>query len=87
MGSGSSQVDVVETGTGTHHDLQLLGSVEDLGIGLVRTNDHGIDILHGVEQLSFLSVFLEQHQLVACTFNFLTYALDSCCCKGLLCCY
>ena len=53
------EVDVVVTCTGTHHNLQLLGSVEHLSIHLVRADNHGIDIFHCIEQLAFLCVFLE----------------------------
>ena len=86
MSRGSSQVDVVEACTCTHHNLQLLGSIEHLSIALVRTDDERIGILHSIEQLSLLSVFLEEHQLVASAFNFLTNTFNSSGCEGLFCC-
>ena len=86
MSRSGSEVDVVVTSTSTHHNLQLLGSVEHLGVDLVRADNHGIGILHCVEQLCLLSIFLEQHELIAGCLNFCFDTIDSCCCKWLLCC-
>ena len=85
MSSSGLKVDVVETGTGTHHDFQVLGSVEHLGVNLVGTDNQGIGIGHGCEQLRLVGIFLQQSQGVACTFHFLADALDSSCCEGFLC--
>ena len=87
MGGGGGEVDVVETGTCAHHNLQLLGGVEHLSVALVGADDEGVGIFHGLEQLGLLGVFLEQHELVAGCLYFLAYALYSCSCERLLCCY
>ena len=84
---GGGEVDVVVAGTGADDDLQLLGSVEHLGVDLVRTDDHGISILDGVKQLSLLSIFLEQHELMAGCLHFCFDTIHSSGCKRFLCCY
>ena len=87
MSRGGSEVNVVVTGTGAYHNLQLFGSVEHLGIHLVRADDECVSILHSVQQLCLLRIFLEQSQLVAGSFHFFSDALDSCSCERLFCCY
>ena len=84
MGCGCAEIDVVVTGTGTNDDLQLLGGIEHLGIDLVGAYDEGVDILHGIEQLLLLGVFLEQCQLMACCFNLFANTFDGSCCERLL---
>ena len=86
VSSSSSQVDIIITGTGANDDLEVLGSVEHLGISLVRTDNHRIHILHSIEKLSLLCIFFEQHQFVACSLYFFLNALDSSCCEWLFCC-
>ena len=58
MSGGCSEVDVVVTGTGTHHNLQLLCSVQHFGIHLVRADDECVSVFHCIQQLSFLGIFL-----------------------------
>ena len=86
MGGGGGEVDVVVTGTSTNHDLQLLGGVEHLGVNLIRTDDQGVGFFHSLQELSLLSIFLEQHQLIAGCLNLCLNAIHSSCCERLLCC-
>ena len=87
MGCGCGEVDVVISGSGTNNYLQLLGGVEHFGIYLVGTDDECVGILHCVEKLLLLCIFLKQGEGVACSLDLCLYALDSCCCEWLLCCY
>ena len=80
------KVDVVVTCTGTHHNLQLLGSVEHLSIHLIRADNHGIYILHSIKQLALLCVFLEHDYLVACSIKHFFNAIYSNLAEWLLCC-
>ena len=86
MGGGSLEVDVVITGTGAHHNLQLFGGVEYLGVYLVGTDDECVGILDGIEQLCFLRILLQQGQFVSCSLNLGLYTLHRCCGEGLFCC-
>ena len=81
------KVDVVVTCTGTHHNLQLLSSVKHLGIHLIRADNHGIDILHSIEQLALLCVFLEHDYFVACCIKNFLNTFHGHAAKGFLCCY
>ncbi len=87
MGGSGCQVDVVITGTGTHHNLQLLRRIKHLTVHLVRTDNHGVGILHGIQQLCLLRIFLQQHDFVACSLQFGLDTIDSGCCKWFFCCY
>ena len=87
MGCGCGEVDIVVSGTCAHYNLQLLGGVEHLGIHLVRTDYHRVGILHCVEKLLLLCIFLKQNELIACALYLCLDALDSCSCEWLLCCY
>ena len=64
MGSSGRKVHVVVSGAGTHHDLQLLCSVEHLGSHLVGTDDERIGICHGFHQVGLLGILLQQGHLV-----------------------
>ena len=86
MSGSGCEVDVVVTCTGTNHNLQLLGSVKYFGVNLVRTDNQSVGILHSVQQLSLLRIFLQQGELMAACFYLFANALDSCCCERLLCC-
>ena len=86
VSSSSSQVDIIITSTGANDNLEVLGCVEHLGISLVRTDNHRIHILHGIEKLSLLCIFFEQYEFIACSLYFFLNALDSSCCEWLFCC-
>ena len=86
MSRSCCEVDVVVTCTGTHHNLQLLGSVEHLCIHFIRANNHRINILHSIEQLALLCVFLEHDYLVACCVKNFLNTIYSNLAEWLLCC-
>ena len=86
MSGGGSKVDIVVTGTGTNHNLQLLGGIEHLSIDLIRADDQCIGIFHSIKELCLLSIFLQKHQFITCCFNFCLNPIHSCCCERFLCC-
>ena len=86
MCSSCCQVYVVISGTGAYNDFQLFGSVEHFGIHHVAADDDGVYVLYGLQQFGLFAVFLQQHQLVACCFYFLTDAVYSHFGKRLICC-
>ena len=83
----SDKVDVVITSTSANYNLQLLGSVEHFSVDLIRTDNECVGILYGVEQLSLLCIFLEQHEFIARCLYFFANALNSSTCKWFFCCY
>ena len=83
VGCGSLQVQVVESGTRTHHNLQVLGSVQHLGIHLVAAHNQRVSIAHSLKQLALLCIFLKQRQFITRRFNHLSDALHRSGGKGL----
>ena len=88
VGSSGFQVHVVVSGTGTNDNLQLLGGIQDFGIHLVATDDDGIHVLHGIQQLRLVGIFLQENQLIAPVFfHYLTDTIHCYRSKRFLCCY
>ena len=86
VGCGCCEVDVIETCTGTNHHFQFFCCVQHFCVHLVRTDNHGVHVFHGVKELSLFRVLLQQNEFVSCTFNFFSDAVDSYCCKRLFSC-
>ena len=87
MGGGGGKVHIVVTGTGTYHNLELLGGIEYLGINHIATDDDGVDIGHGGKEIGLVAIFLQQYQLIAGCFNHFTDAIDRYLGKWLIGCY
>ena len=64
-GGGGGQVDIVVAGARADDDLELRGGGDDLGRHLVGTDDDGVDIGHGGDEVALLGVFLQLHDLMA----------------------
>ena len=83
MCCGSFKVYVVVACTGTYNDLELLGSVEDLLIYDVTTDDDSLYIGYCGEELSLGGVLLECNDIKACIGEDLTYPCYGRCCEWL----
>ena len=55
---GISRIDRVVARTGTHHDLQLGSSIEHLLRDFVGAHDHSVSVLHSIQQLLLVGIFL-----------------------------
>ena len=75
MSGGRSKVDIVITGTGTHHDLKILCSVKHLCVHFVRTYDESVDVSDSGKQVSLCSIFLQQDQFCAGILYDLTHTI------------
>ena len=53
------EVEVIETSTCAHYNLQLLGSSHYFSIHFVRADDQCISIFDGIQQLCLFSIFLK----------------------------
>ena len=87
MGGCCFQVDIVVACTGTDDDLEIGGSVENLGGYFVGTDDESVDIPYGSDEVCLLRVFLESGEFVAGCFNDFPDAGHCCGREWLLCCY
>ena len=67
-GSGG-QVHVVVTGTGAYDDFEFRGGGDDLGGHLIGTDDEGVHIGHGGNQVFLGGIFFKQSDLVATAFE------------------
>ena len=85
MSGSCIQVHIVVTSTGTHHNLQLLGSIQHLIVHFVAADNQGIGILHGIQKLSLLGIFLQQGQFIACCLYLLADTFHSYGCERLFC--
>ena len=59
VSSGSSQVNVVISRTGTYYDFQFFGSIKHLCINNIATDNDSISIFHCIQQLSLICIFLK----------------------------
>ena len=57
MSRCGGEVYIVVACTGTHHDLELLGGIEHLGIDYIAADDDGIGIGHGSQQVGLIAIF------------------------------
>ena len=85
VSSGSSQVNVVISRTGTYHDFQFLCRIQHFLVNDVTSDNHCIRILHCIEQLLFFCIFLQQSQFIARSFYFFPNTVDSYFSKRFLC--
>ena len=68
----SRQVEIVVTGAGANHDLQVLGVFNDFLGHFVRTNNQSVGISHGFVQIVHIRVLFQQSQFEAGFFHNLT---------------
>ena len=68
-----TQIDVVVSRSGAHHDFKLRRGSDHLGGHLVAADDQRIGILHCGKQLVRIGVFLEQRHLVTRSLHNFTY--------------
>ena len=87
MSCRSSQVDVIVTGSGTNHYLQLLGGIQHFGIDHVTADNDCIHILDCLQQFGLFTVFFQQDQFIACPFHYFADTFHSYRCERFICCY
>ena len=65
VGGASLEVEVVITGAGAHHNLQVFGVLDNLFGHLVGADDESVGILDGLVEVVHVGIFLKEGKLVA----------------------
>ena len=87
MCGGCGEINIVVACSSANYYLQLRCSTEHFSVDLVGANDECVGVFHCLEELSLLSVFLKNGQLVTSLGDYFLDALNGLRGKGLFGCY
>ena len=87
MGRSRGKVNIVITGTGANHNLEVLGGGEYFLVHDVGTDDDSVRISYCVKQLLFSRIFLQESKFIACFLHHLADTVHSHFGKRFFCCY
>ena len=76
MGCGGCEVDIVITGTCAHHDFEVAGSVEHLGVNFVGADDESIHIGNSGQKIGLGCVLLEKYEFGTGTLDNFTHTVN-----------
>ena len=69
VGSGSGEIDIVESGTCAYYNLELRSGVKHTCRNLVRADYHRLDICNGSHEFILTCIFLKENDLIAGLFK------------------